>query len=442
MKNKQTEDSDIGIIVPWLGGQNKNEIPASSMEARHYWTYWRCLEIHQGVVYKRAMNMDGTSHLQLIVPRSIRRTLFDKMHCSVFGGHLGTKKTISKIQEKHYWFNMREDVKLWIKQCDICARNKRLLKQPKALIGDMRTGAPMDRICMDIMGPLPESHRGNKYIQVITDGFTKWVELRAIPDQTAETCASHLVDAVISRFGCPLTVHTDQGRNYTGNVIKELCRLLEIKKTRTSPRRPQCNGQPERFNKTMISMIKAFLKGEQKNWDLYLDCLAAAYRSSKHELTGYTPNFLMFGREIRLPTELVAPIPEGDSKTWPGYVESLRDKLHKAHEIVRMRMKRKMVHQTEKYGPLSHQFQYKEGDLVWYRNEIPKDGISPKLQDAYTGPCLVLSNYHHIDYVIQKNKRGNPVVVHHDKLKPYEGTSTLPWAKSALKQNRKKGLKV
>ena len=158
MGKMQMEDVDIQNLPNWLNGINKIEIPSSSMESRHYWNYWRCLEIHDGVIYKRSMNLDRTSHLQLLVPRKIRNDVFDKMHCAVFGGHLGTRKTIGKILEKHYWFNIREDVKTWIKQCDICARNKKLHKQPKAPIGDMRTGAPMDRISVDIMGPLPESH--------------------------------------------------------------------------------------------------------------------------------------------------------------------------------------------------------------------------------------------------------------------------------------------
>ena len=154
---------------------------------------------------------------------------------------------------------------VWIKQCDVCAHNKRTKVSPKAGIGDMRTGAPMDRLGIDIMGLLPLSNKGNKYIQVITDAFTKWVEIRAIPDQTAVTCAEHLVDSMICRFGCPLVLHSDQGRNYDGRLIKDLCRLLEIRKSRTTPRHPQSNGQTERFNRTFFQMIKAFLKGEQCN---------------------------------------------------------------------------------------------------------------------------------------------------------------------------------
>ena len=139
---------------------------------------------------------------------------------------------------------------------------------------------------------------------MVTDAFTKWVEIQAIPDIVASTCAEHLVDAVISRFGSPQSLHSDQGHNYEIRII------AEINKTRTTPRRPQCNSQTERFNHTIIQMIKAYIKGEQKNWDRYLPCLAAAYRWARHETTGFSPNFLMLGREVRLPGDIAPTDPQ------------------------------------------------------------------------------------------------------------------------------------
>ena len=126
------------------------------------------------------------------------------------------------------------------------------------------------------MGPLPETARGNKYILTVTDYFTKWVEIFPVPDFTAITCARIILNEVISRFGCPYDLNSDQGTNYESHIFAELCRILEIRKTRTSPGNPRCNGQTERFNKTLIRMIKAYLKDEQRDWDLYLGCLAAA----------------------------------------------------------------------------------------------------------------------------------------------------------------------
>ena len=117
----------------------------------------------------------------------------------------------------------------------------------------------------------------------------------------------------------------------------ELCRLLEIRKTRTTPGNPHCNGLTERFNKTLVRMIKAYLKGEQTNWDRYLGCLAGAYRATIQESTGLTPNLLMLGREVRLPAEVMfgSVDSEFDLKSYGEYVDGLRKRMQQAHDVAR-----------------------------------------------------------------------------------------------------------
>ena len=122
---------------------------------------------------------------------------------------------------------------------------------------------------------------------------------------TAEECASKIVNGFISRWGCPLTLHSDQGRSYKSRVFREMCRMLEVKKSGTSAGNPKGNGQSERFNRTLLRMFKAYLRGSQKDWDLNLGSFAGAYRATPNEATKLTPNLLMMGRKVRLPAELV-----------------------------------------------------------------------------------------------------------------------------------------
>jgi transposase InsO family protein len=170
------------------------------------------------------------------------------MHNNILAGHLGEKKTKDKVLQRFYWCGIREDVKLWVQQCDTCAKIKGPVKHVRAPLGEMTTGAPWDRLSTDILGPFPESFKGNKYIMVVTDHFSKWVEIFAIPNQTAITCADILLNEVIDRYGCPYDIHSDQGRNYVSQIFMELCQLLEIRKTRTTPYHASGNGQAERFN--------------------------------------------------------------------------------------------------------------------------------------------------------------------------------------------------
>ena len=152
--------------------------------------------------------------------------------------------------------HIRDDIRLWVKSCIECQANKKPRKSPRAPLGSMAVGAPLDRMATDFMGPFPITPRGNRYILVVSDQFSKWVEIFSLPDQSATKCASTILNEVISRFGTPLSIHSDQGRNYESQIFQQLCRLLEIKKTRTSIRNPKGNGHVERFNRTLLSLIK------------------------------------------------------------------------------------------------------------------------------------------------------------------------------------------
>lgn len=129
----------------------------------------------------------------------------------------------------------------------------------------------------------------------------------------------------IARFGCPLTIHSDQGRNYEADLFRELCQLMEIQKTRSSPRHSQSNGCVERFNQTLIMMIRAYLNGKPSNWDKNLGILAGAYRASVHEITKFTPNKLMLGRENRMPSDLVFGATTED-QSYGEYVTNLQSR--------------------------------------------------------------------------------------------------------------------
>ena len=167
---------------------------------------------------------------------------------------------------------------------------------PRAALGSLPAGAPGDCLATDYLEPFPVTAQGNRYILLLTDHFSKFVEIIPVPDMTAEVYASRILNEYISRWGCPLSIHSDQGRTYESKVFKELCRMLEIRKKRTSVRNPKGNSQSERFNRTLLRIIKAYLCDEQEEWDLHLGCLAGAYRATPHETTKMTPNFMTMGR--------------------------------------------------------------------------------------------------------------------------------------------------
>ena len=149
--------------------------------------------------------------------------------------------------KRFYWVGQRKDVEEWCHHCDICASRKFPLKHPKAPLVPSFISNPLDRIAMDILGSLPTTPRGNKYILVISDYFIKWTEAFPLKDMEASTVARVLFDEFICQFGAPAYLHTDQGRNFESNLFQELCALFEITKTRTTPYHLQSDGMVERF---------------------------------------------------------------------------------------------------------------------------------------------------------------------------------------------------
>jgi hypothetical protein len=238
----QQEDTFTGTVMQWLKNgirPSAKEMSSAAPELRHYWNLWGSLELNDGLLCRRFHSRKGDFlHLQFITPKTLRSEVLQWAHDKVWSGHLGRKKTANRVFRKHYWYEFREDVNLWVSKCDKCAANKASSKKPMAPLGSMQVGAPLDRLCIDILGPFPQSQKGNRCILVVCDSFSKWTEAFAIPDQTARTCAEVLVDQVISRLGCPIDLHTDQGRNFESDLFKELCDILQIRKTRTSPHRP------------------------------------------------------------------------------------------------------------------------------------------------------------------------------------------------------------
>ena len=182
-------------------------------------------------------------------------------------------------------------------------------RKAKGRLNQYIVGVPFERIAMDLVGPLPQTDRGNVYILVICDYFTKYVEAFALPDQQADTVATAFLEGWIARLGAPRELHTDQGANFESVLFTQVCKLLGIHKTRTTPRNPKSDGLVERQNKTLEKLVGMMVSENQFDWDDQLPYVLMAYRSSVQESTQETPNLMCFGREISLPIDVATPPP-------------------------------------------------------------------------------------------------------------------------------------
>ena len=215
---------------------------------------------------------------------------------------------------------------------------------------------------------------------LVTNHFTKWVEIFPVPDQMATTCAEVILNEVIARYGSPLSIHSDQGKNYESKAFVHLCHLLEICKTRMSPRNSKCNGQAEWFDQTLLKMIKVYLKGKQRNQDKHLGCLAGAYQATIHKSTGLTPNVMRLGRENHIPAEVVfGQHTHKANATYGDFMWKLKEQMQDAHDVAQKNMNNAAKRQKELYDARIHANQYEIRDLVWLETDISQLDIALKL---------------------------------------------------------------
>ena len=202
---------------------------------------------------------------------------------------------MERVRRRYYWPGYESDIERWIRECEQCQKRNNPQPLPQAPLDTISASYPFEKISWDIMGPLPVTEIGNKYILVETDLFSKWVE--AFPLQVTDglTLTSILMDEVICRYGVPQQLHSYQGSNLNAEVNQKLCRLLGIEHTRTTAYHPQGNGQVERFNRTVEAMLANMVGEHHSDWDKHLQKAIFTYRTSLHESTGYSPYLVNFG---------------------------------------------------------------------------------------------------------------------------------------------------
>ena len=427
LKEFQMQDPDIAPILIWKNDSEQrpgaNQVVAKSPATRNLWLCWDMLVVNNGILYKQTKGK-----LRFVVPIRLHPEILETVHNSPLSGHLGYRKSLSRLSCGYYWYHMKESVYEWVKKCDTCSSNVRPRKTAKAPLGNQPVGAVGDRLCVDLLGPLPLTPRGNRHLMVAVDWFSKWVELYPIPDATSETCAEKLVNEYMARYGLPLSIHTDQATYFESDLIKHICQVLHLRKTRASSKHPAGNGVVERFMSTVVKMIKAFLNEKETDWDLNLGCLAGAYRSTEHESTGFSANKLMLGRETRMPAELMFGDPPGSTElSYGDYVRKLKADLQLAHKVARENLKQAAKRQKHNYDMKLSFKTFKPGDVVWLLNETRKPHRCHKLQPMWLGPCLISKRYSDLNFEIQLDKRGRHRVIHHDKLKPYLGDTFPKW---------------
>ncbi|XP_063442388.1 uncharacterized protein LOC134722696 [Mytilus trossulus] len=396
LMESQIQDPIIKIVREWKVNSDVKpqwqEISHLSKIHKAYWAQWDRLVVVDGILYRKWINtITNTQSLQYILPHTFRREVLKLLHDDPLAGHMGIKRTGARVRHRFYWVGYQTFVDKYCQRCIECQKRKGPSKGTRASMKTYVVGETMDRVAIDLLGPIPQTYNGNRYLMVITDYFTRYAEAYPIPNIFASTVADKMVTEFICRYGVPTQIHTDQGSQFTSDLFLQLCKLLHIDKTRNSPFHPQSSGLVERLNGTIEDMLSKVVSKNQRDWDTYVPLLMLAYRSAPHETLGESPNNMMFGREVHMPIDLIYGVQSPDGKlSRPEYIDQLTSRMDKVHTVVRDRLVHAAARQKRKYDLTSKNSQYKVGDGVMLRDSKKYKGRSPKFQFKWEGPFTTM----------------------------------------------------
>lgn len=415
---EQQKDPDIARIYNIINRNTKLDKDEIRQESKTVQTCLRqrtCLSIQEKVLY-RTTEIDGQEVNQLVLPVHYRELALSGMHDDV--GHQGRDRTLWLIKQRFYWPHMEQDVVEKVRTCPNCIRRKTPTKAAAHMV-PIQSTYPMEIVCIDYLS-VERSSGGYENILVITDHFTRYAQAIPTRNQTAHTTARVLFENFFCHYSFPARLHSDQGRNFESRVIKELCNIAGVEKSRTTPYHAMGNGRTERFNSTLLGMLGTLDSSGKANWKEYVKPLVHAYNATRHESTGFSPHYLLFGWHPRLAIDAFLGIedPKTQRQSRANYVDKLKKRMEFAYKTAtNSSMKEALRHKTYYDAKIRHST-LEVGDRVLLKNVTPKG----KLDDRWEKEPYIIIGRPNLDIPVYKLKKesgkGPEKMLHRNLLLP------------------------
>ena len=379
--------------------------------------HWDKLNLRDRILFRNVL-IDGQEVSQQVVPQNYRPLVLKSLHDDM--GHVGRDRTTELLRKRFYWPGMFTETEKYIKDCTRCICRK--TPGDKAPLVPMSSSYPMEIVCIDFLTVEPS--KGYENILVLTDHFTKFSQAYATKNQSAKTTARVLFENYVVHYGIPSRIHSDQGRNFESKVIRELCELMGMAKSRTTPYHAMGNGIVERFNRTLLQMLGTLEADKKAKWKDYLSSVVHAYNCTKHQSTGFTPYKLMFGRDPKLPVDLQFGLNQenGDDCDYSKYVQDLNKELNYAWDLVSKNQACSSVKQKEQYDIKQRGATLQVGDRVFIRN-VGLKGRN-KLADKWLSDMYVVRCQPNPDipvFKVSPEGGGKVKILHRNLLLPITG---------------------
>ena len=421
IKSEQSKDPAIASVVQRIGG-DADEKEEMSYEARLLLRQRRKLLIDKNGVLRRKCG----STLQVVLPASMKKIVYQHLHVNM--GHLGSERVVELARKRVYWPKMEEEIHSFIHKKCVCILEKKPHQELKAPMHSIYTDQPMELITIDFL-KLEKGKGGYEYVLLIVDHFTRYAQGYPCRNKSAVTAAKKMYDDFVLRFGFPARILSDQGGEFENRLLSKLNQLAGVQKSKTTPYHPQCNGMVERMNETLISMLKTLPRSQKSSWPDFINKMTHAYNCTRHSVTGYSPYFLLFGREPVLPIDVLLGIDEDSpvsQKSYQQYAEKWKKQMEEAYNIARSKTKKRRAEDEVRWNKKKLLSELKEGSRVLVRNYKDKGGrVKQKLQSHWENDVYIVERKHPdlgVVYDIRKEgrKKGKVRVVHRNMLLPVD----------------------
>ncbi|XP_054154595.1 uncharacterized protein LOC128953145 [Oppia nitens] len=379
--------------------------------------------IENEILYRISYDDNRNRRLQLCLPKELRRQILQDLHDNeLSGAHLGFEKTYGKIKERFFWPHCEKSIRKYVNNCESCQLNKVDNKLEKGMLQPIDANEPFEIVGVDILGPLSPTSKGSKYIIIMIDLFTKWMETKAVRNVQAITIAKWFVDEVLARHGAIKKVLTDNARYFISDFMEEVFKLTASKHVKTTPYSPQSNGTAEKACGTVAMMLKHYVQDNVTNWDQYLPKVTFSYNVSHHKATKVSPFFLLYGREPKVPIDVSYDLPR-DFAFGTNYLKYMEE----TRRLVHMRIIEAHNDGKFRYDAKHRDVVFEEGDLVSLHIPHREIGLSTKLLSQYIGPYKIITRHSPLVYTVQSvhNPRKKFKKVHIRRLRKWNN-ETIP----------------
>ncbi|KFM71017.1 Transposon Ty3-I Gag-Pol polyprotein, partial [Stegodyphus mimosarum] len=364
-----------------------------------------------------------------VIPASLRLSILKELHDAPTSGHLGIRKTIKRVREAVYFPQLYKIVTAYVRSCKQCQLINDINYSPAGYLNSIRATFPNEILGIDLLGPFPQSELNkNRYLLVIVDHFSKWTEIVALKRASAKTVADAFLHRYIFKYGAPIKVISDNGKQFVSQIFENICSGLGIRHIKMVPYRPQANIA-ERVNKNIVKIIRSYVSTHHKRWDGYIDELAYALRTAIHDSTGKTPAELFLGRKLITPLDKLFFVQQREQEFRQKDVQKL---IHEAVKNSDMARNRQQIY----YNRKRREADFKVGDKVLKRKFCLSNApeyFSAKLAPRFEGPYIIQEIKGAILYL--KNERGETCKASPDQVKKFYEKNDFEVLKSFLQDS-------